>query len=351
MIINEVLQIKNEKITVTKFRIVLISQVVRRGRDMKLNEFKDLVELRTKIASVIPYTLGLLYTIYNYGKIDIKTSLVFFLSMIAIDMATTAINNYTDFKHSKHREGYNFKVHNVITRESLNLKTIKVVIILLLLIGAVMGLYLVTLTDYIVLLIGIMGFAIGVSYSFGPIPISRTPLGEIISGILMGGAIFFTSIYINTLDVQMISINFIFSRMIVNIMIVDILKIISASIPLIIMISNIMLANNLCDMESDLENNRYTLPIFIGKENAIRLFKIGYILVYLIVLLNYGLGIYPSAALLALISMPKVFKNTKSFAMMQTKKDTFKLSVNNFTLISITLIIGFVCQILIDRIG
>lgn len=318
---------------------------------MRLNDFKDLVELRTKTASVIPYILGLLYTVYNYGKIDIRNSIVFFISVIAIDMATTAINNYTDFKNSKHREGYNFKVHNVITRESLNLKTIKMVIILLLMIGAVMGLYLVTLTDYIVLFIGILGFAVGVCYSFGPIPISRTPFGEIFSGLLMGGAIFFTSVYINTLDIQLISISFIFSRMIVNVMVLDILKIIFASLPLIIMISNIMLANNLCDMESDLENNRYTLPILIGKDKGIQLFKIGYIVVYLIVLLNYGLGIYPSAALLVLISMSKVFNNSKSFAMMQSKKNTFKLAVNNFTLISITLIIGFVCQILIDRIG
>lgn len=316
---------------------------------MRINEFMDLVELRTKTASVIPFTLGILYAAYNFGQINIINSFVFFLSMISIDMATTAINNYTDYKKSNYREGYNFKVHNVISRESLSLGKVKAVIAFLLIFGAGMGLYLVTLTDYIVLIIGAIGFAIGVSYSFGPIPISRTPLGEIFSGILMGGAIFFVAVYINTMEAQLISISFIFSRMIVNIMIVDIIKIILASIPLIIMISNIMLANNLCDMESDIQNSRFTLPIYIGKKRGLMLYGIGYALVYLFVLLNVMIGIYPVMAILALLSIPKVYKNVKVFNLSQSKKETFKLSVVNFMMISINLIIGFCVEFLIDK--
>lgn len=317
---------------------------------MRINEFMDLVEIRTKAASVIPFTLGILYAAYNYGSLDIKNSLIFFLSMISIDMATTAINNYMDYKKSTYREGFNFKIHNVISREGLSLNKVKSIIVLLLLFGAGMGLYLVTLTDYIVLLIGALGFAIGVSYSFGPIPISRTPLGEIFSGILMGGAIFFVAVYINTMEAQLISISFIFSRMIVNLMIVDIIKILLASLPLIIMISNIMLANNLCDMESDIQNSRFTLPIYIGKKRGLILYSVGYLLVYLFVLLNALIKIYPVMALLALLSAPKVYKNVKTFKLSQSKKDTFKLSVLNFIMISVNLIIGFVVQLIISRI-
>lgn len=45
------------------------------------------------------------------------------------------------------------------------------------------------------------------------------------------------------------------------------------SIPLIVGIANMMLANNICDMEDDFINRRFTLPIYIGKENALTIFK------------------------------------------------------------------------------
>lgn len=317
---------------------------------MRVKDFKDLVELRTKVASVIPFTIGILYAVYNYGNISIKNSFVFFLSMISIDMATTAINNYTDYKSSSYREGYNFKVHNVINRESLSPEKVKAIIFTLLSFGAAMGIYLVTITDFMVLIIGALGFAIGITYSYGPIPISRTPLGELFSGALMGGAIFFVAVYINITATQLISVSYIFSRLIVNLMILDIVKIIIASIPLIIMISNIMLANNLCDMESDLHNKRFTLPIYIGKKAGLGLYNLGYILVYFFVLINIVINAYPIMTLLILLSIPKVYKNIKEFNVRQSKKDTFKLSVVNFTLISSQIIIGFIVQLLVDLI-
>ena len=39
-------------------------------------------------------------------------------------------------------------------------------------------------------------------------------------------------------------------------------------------IANIMLANNICDVEEDIINNRFTLPYYLGKKNAFNLFKI-----------------------------------------------------------------------------
>ncbi len=41
------------------------------------------------------------------------------------------------------------------------------------------------------------------------------------------------------------------------------------SIPMIVGIANIMLANNICDLEEDIANKRHTLPYYIGKKNAI----------------------------------------------------------------------------------
>ena len=109
-----------------------------------------------------------------------------FLSMIIFDMATTAINNYIDYTQAIKKEGYGYEVHNAITSHNLSIKTVRFVIFAMLFISAALGIVLVMNTNRIVLLLGMLCFAIGVLYTFGPLPISRTPLGEIFSGITMG---------------------------------------------------------------------------------------------------------------------------------------------------------------------
>ncbi len=41
------------------------------------------------------------------------------------------------------------------------------------------------------------------------------------------------------------------------------------SLPLVCTIANIMLSNNICDLETDITNHRYTLVYYIGKKQAL----------------------------------------------------------------------------------
>ncbi|KHS59025.1 1,4-dihydroxy-2-naphthoate prenyltransferase, partial [Listeria monocytogenes] len=63
-----------------------------------------------------------------------------------------------------------------------------------------LGVWLVFRTDLLVLLIGFVCFCIGILYTFGPVPLSRMPLGEIFSGVTMGFGIFFLAVYVNAYD-------------------------------------------------------------------------------------------------------------------------------------------------------
>ena len=60
-----------------------------------------------------------------------------------------------------------------------------------------LGLYLAYLTDIVVLLLGGLCFLAGVLYTYGPVPISRQPLGEVMSGVFYGLFIPFLLLYIN----------------------------------------------------------------------------------------------------------------------------------------------------------
>ena len=63
---------------------------------MDIKSFLKLVEIQTKVASVIPYLLGTFYVLYRYENFNLKNAIIMFLSMIIFDMTTTVINNYID---------------------------------------------------------------------------------------------------------------------------------------------------------------------------------------------------------------------------------------------------------------
>jgi 1,4-dihydroxy-2-naphthoate octaprenyltransferase len=107
-----------------------------------------------------------------------------------------------------------------------------------------------------------------------------------------------------------------------------------------------MLANNTSDLEDDVVNNRFTLPYYLGKENALNLFKWMYYIAFIDIVILIILGILPLISLLILAVFIPVQKNIKKFKEKQTKKDTFVVSVQNHFLISFSFIATLLIQIL-----
>ena len=68
---------------------------------MSLNVFLKVVEIQTKLASLFPFIIGVLFSMTYFGEVQWGNTLVFFIGMVVFDMATTAINNYMDFKKAK----------------------------------------------------------------------------------------------------------------------------------------------------------------------------------------------------------------------------------------------------------
>lgn len=296
--------------------------------------FLKLVEIQTKVASVIPFVLGTVYVTYRFQCFNLKNFILMFISLLTFDMATTAVNNYIDYKKAYKTHGFNYESHNAIVRYRLTERTVISVIFILLSIAAVFGIILFLNTDIIILLLGALSFLIGISYSFGPVPISRTPLGEVFSGLFMGLVITFISAYIHVLDQNIISVIFGKGMLELTLNVTELLYILLVSIPAVVGIANIMLANNICDIEDDIENKRYTLPIYIGKENALKIFKLLYYIAYFDMLFLYLLGVMPPIYLFSLLTIIPVTKNIMLFYKKQTKKDTFVLSVKNFVLMN-----------------
>lgn len=304
--------------------------------------FLRLVELPTKVASVIPFLLGTVYSIYTYEKFNFTNFILMFLSLISIDMVTTAINNYMDYKKAIKTQGFNYEEHNAIVAFALKEGTVLFTIFTLLASGIIFGILLFLNTNVVILLLGAVSFGIGILYSFGPVPISRTPLGEMASGLTMGLIITFLSTYIHVFQGDLLGVNLSGESLLITMNLTGIISILFVALPAVAGIANIMLANNLCDIEDDRENRRYTLPIYIGRERGLLLFKWLYYISYIVIVILIFLGIEPVTAVLVLLTFIPVNKNIKSFFELQTKKDTFILAVKNFIMINLAHVIALI---------
>ncbi|MHA7966412.1 1,4-dihydroxy-2-naphthoate polyprenyltransferase [Paenibacillus sp. CAU 1782] len=295
-------------------------------------KFLKLVEIQTKVASMLPFLLGSVYAWFRFQSFDIGLWLLMFASLLLFDMTTTAINNLYDYVKAQKKQGYGYEEHNAIVKFGMNPVTVFIMIVVMFLTSVAAGLVLVAQTGLVVLALGALSFGVGILYSFGPLPISRMPLGELFSGLFMGFVITFVAAYIHTDGNQLASITLQDGMLGVSVNLMETLLLLLVSMPAVLGIAGIMLANNICDMEEDLANKRYTLPVYIGQEKALLLFRIIYYAALLDVPILLIMGVNPVIALPLLLTLIPVRRNIKTFAKAPAKATTFVLSVKNFSL-------------------
>lgn len=313
---------------------------------MSLSAFLNLVEIKTKLASLFPFIIGVLFSISYFNQVNWLDTLIFFCAMFIFDMATTAINNYVDFMKAKSLS-YKYK-ENVIGQLSLSLPLVKRLIYSMIFITMIAGVFLAIRTGWLFLLIGGMCCLVGIFYTYGPIPLSRMPLGELFSGFTMGLGIFLLVICINTKDQPPFYLTIDFTKDIFQLSghISAILAIILAALPLVSSIANIMLANNLRDLDEDIKNHRYTLIYYIGRPNGIKLFTALALIGYLTVIIGLISGIYHWPVLLILISFPAIRKNIQHFKKTLPHPKSFGYAIKNLIFMSTSYALGLLMSII-----
>lgn len=305
-------------------------------KGLSLPVFLEFVELKTKVASVFPMTLGILWAIYRYQIFNWLNTLLFVLAVLSFDMCTTAINNSMDY-HKAKDETYR-QESNVIGKFSLDFRQMIGIVLALLIFSVIISLVLVWRTSWLLLPMGALCFLIGIFYTFGPIPLSRMPLGEVFSGVTMGFGIFFLAVFIqdpaglltSQVSDQWMTLQFSWTK---------IIDIIFMSLPLVALIANIMLANNTCDLEEDIRNHRYTLVYYIGKKNALKLYFVLASLPWLLWIIYCLTGFLPIWALIGLIGVLPAYKSLETFLKMQVKRETFIEAVKSFVLFALLYVV------------
>ena len=178
--------------------------------------------------------------------------------------------------------------------------------------------------------VGMLCILTSILYSGGPKPISRTPFGELASGLAMGFAIVGITLFAWTHTLHWTYL--------------------IPAVPSTILIGAIMMTNNLRDFTNDANHGRRTLVILLGRERGLQLLQGLFLISSLWILIWTILGVIPWPSLVALLSLLPAMKVIHIF---NTYADPIRLNeAMKFTSISCTLYhflwaIGLLCNTII----
>ncbi|GMA53432.1 hypothetical protein GCM10025857_47890 [Alicyclobacillus contaminans] len=144
---------------------------------MSVPVFLELVEMKAKTASVLPFLIGLCYSWYHYGRIHVGYVAIYFVAMFIFNMAVDILDNYNDYHNAK--EGHDYKEKtNIIGRENISLRLIFGLMVTMIVISAFIGIALAFIVGWPLLWMGLFCYLVGIFYSSGPRPLSSLPVGE-----------------------------------------------------------------------------------------------------------------------------------------------------------------------------
>ena len=280
---------------------------------MNFKIFAELIELKAKTASIFPFILGVAYSLYHYQIANFGPLIIYFVAMFCFNCFVDIWDNYNDYHKAVDTEDYK-KNTNIIGRENLSLPLIKGLLLFFFSISLILGLIVAGLVGWPVFWLGLFCYFIGIFYSAGPKPLSSLPVGELASGLTMGYLIFLICVYINTSAVFVWDFATLASTFLV-------------ALPSTLLIANLMLANNTCDLEEDEGNHRYTIVHYIGRKNALRWWTLAIILAYISIVGAVVLGLISPLMLLMFILLPFIIKQARPYLQRQVKSETFIASV------------------------
>lgn len=311
---------------------------------MTLKTFFNFTRIQTLPAALLSPIAGCLFAFWYFGSFHFWPTLLFFIGLASINLFVSAWNNLMDYQKALDPE---YKKWNIIVAKSINPKLALNICLALLAIDVVVGLIVLFLTNLAILPIGGLCFLIAIFYTYGPFAFSRFPLGEILAGLCEGFFGFFLAVYINSYDKGYFFINFDrnwFMTWTWDFKIL--LPILLVGLMCFVQNFNIMFSDNICDLEQDIRNERYTLPYYLKIPRSLKVFTGLYLFAGLCILIAIALGILPIWSLLMSIIALKVIPNIKKFRAKQSKSETFHLQIDNLMLfnasLALTLLLGII---------
>lgn len=244
-------------------------------------------------ATIIPIALGSIIAWHDTGSFVWFKFLLAMLGAVLIHMGTNLANDYFD-----HLEGCDeanlsptpFSGGSRVIQDGLiPAKKILFVSLCSFIIGASIGLYLNYISGKnIILLLGIIGVFLGFFHNVKPLRIYYGGWGELAVGIGFGPLMVLGSYYVQAQRLP--------------------LQVFLISIPIGILIALVLFINEFPDYPADKIVGKKTLVVILGKRNAVVLYHILLVAVYLLIVTFVIFKFLPSISLIVLLTLPLAIK-------------------------------------------
>ena len=241
------------------------------------------IRVKFLLASVIAVSLGLSLAWHSGHPIDILHALLTFAGVISLHASVDLLNDYWDFKRGIDTKTKRTKMSGgtgVLPEGLLTPKSVYIVGIAFLILGAIIGIYFVIIFGITIGLI--LGFAI-LSVIFYSTKIVNWGLAEVFVTI-KGTLIIIGTYYIQSQSIDDFTI--------------------LAGIVVGVISSLVLFVTSIPDHDVDKEKGRRTLIIIFGKANAVKTFLIFPILAYGIIIYGVVSGLFPIYSLIVLLAKP-----------------------------------------------
>ena len=230
-------------------------------------------------AAILPCLAAVCAAGVSTGHISILASMALLAICILFQAAANTFNDYFDYIKGADSADDNVEVSDsTLVYENLNPRHALILAIGFVVAAFLLGIFIVIRAGFVPLVIAIVGAAVVVLYSAGKTPLSYLPVGEIASGLFFGMIIPVAVFY---------SLTGAFDW-----------RILLWSLPFVIGVGLIMMTNNTCDIEKDLDAGRRTLPGRLGRDRILEVYHWA-ILAWLVLIILFGAIFFTNGIIIA----------------------------------------------------
>jgi len=246
----------------------------------------------TLSATIIPVTMGAVLVIkegvFHWGYL-----LLSLITMILIQSAVNLINDHDDYINKVDTKE-SLGSSRVVAEEKLTAKELYIVGSILVAVAFVLGVIISAQRGWFIFVIGLCGIALVYSYTGKPLRLKYRGLGFIIIFIVFGPLALMGSYYVQALTL---------SR-----------EALILSIPIGMLTTAILQANDLRDMQHDKLAGIKTLSIIIGKERGETVYRGLILLPYAFLIAMIFFDTLPNWSVMVFLTLPSANSNIKTFS-------------------------------------
>ncbi|PID61387.1 MAG: 1,4-dihydroxy-2-naphthoate polyprenyltransferase [Ignavibacteriae bacterium] len=241
---------------------------------------------KTLPAAFVPVFVGTSIVSFE-TKVNIPAAMVALICALLIQIGTNFVNDLYDYlsgADTKKRKG----PLRVLVSGLITVNEMKTAIVLVFSVTFFLGLYLVYISSWITLLIGLLSIFAGIAYTAGPYPLAYNGLGDVFVFLFFGIVGTVGTYYVQVVEFSMLAF--------------------WASIPVGALITNILVVNNYRDIEEDREAGKNTLAVKMGRKFTRYQYLTFMIISYLILFVVYVTYHDSLFVFLPLFSLPLAIK-------------------------------------------